>query len=43
MRDIFAHQAGLTPFIIFWKETLKKDGSYKRRIYSHEHSKTFSA
>ncbi len=38
MRDIFAHQAGLTPFIIFWKETMKKDGRYKKRVYSHEYS-----
>ncbi len=41
MRDIFAHQAGLTPFIIFWKETMKKDGRYKTRIYSHEISQKY--
>jgi len=33
MRDFLTHQAGLTPFIPFWKETLKDDGSYKRKIY----------
>ncbi|MBK7710340.1 MAG: beta-lactamase family protein [Bacteroidales bacterium] len=38
LKDIFTHQAGLTPFIMFWKETLKKDEKYKRRIYSHEYS-----
>jgi beta-N-acetylhexosaminidase len=42
MRDIFTHQAGLTPFIIFWKETMKKDGRYKTRIYSHESSKKYN-
>jgi CubicO group peptidase (beta-lactamase class C family) len=38
MRDIFTHQAGLTPFIIFCKVTIKKDGRYKKRDYSHEYS-----
>jgi beta-N-acetylhexosaminidase len=42
MRDIFAHQAGLTPFIMFWKETLKKNGNYRKCIYSHEYSKRYS-
>ncbi len=42
MREIFAHQAGLTPFIIFWKETLRKNGKYKRRYYSHEYSEKYS-
>ena len=41
MRDIFTHQAGLTPFIMFWKETLKKDGRYKKSIYSHEYSEKY--
>ena len=41
LRDIFTHQAGLTPFIMFWKETLKKDGKYKKRIYSHECSEKY--
>jgi CubicO group peptidase (beta-lactamase class C family) len=34
LKDILTHQAGLTPFIMFWKETMKKDTLYKRRIYS---------
>lgn len=41
MRDIFTHQAGLTPFIMFWKETMTKDGKYKKRIYSHEYSEKY--
>jgi beta-N-acetylhexosaminidase len=41
MRDFLTHQAGLTPFIPFWKETLKKDGGYKRRIYDSEYSEKF--
>jgi beta-N-acetylhexosaminidase len=38
LRDIFTHQAGLTPFIQFWKETTKKDGKFKRHIFSTEYS-----
>lgn len=34
LKDILTHQAGLVPFIPFWKETLKNDGNFKRRIYS---------
>jgi beta-N-acetylhexosaminidase len=30
MRDMLTHQSGLSAFIPFWKETLKKDGNYKR-------------
>jgi beta-N-acetylhexosaminidase len=41
MRDFLTHQAGLTPFIPFWKETLKKDGKYKRNIYRAEYSERF--
>jgi beta-N-acetylhexosaminidase len=33
MKDILTHQAGLTPFIPFWKETIDTDGRYKRNIY----------
>jgi beta-N-acetylhexosaminidase len=41
MRDFLTHQAGLTPFIPFWKETLKKDGTYKRNIYRSGFSEKF--
>lgn len=41
MKDYLTHQAGLTPFIPFWKETLKKDGEYKKRIYRCSPSKRF--
>jgi len=41
LRDIFAHQAGLTPFILFWKETVRKDGKLKRNIYRHEYSEKY--
>ena len=41
MRDIFTHQAGLTPFIQFWKETQKKDSTFKRNIFRSEYSKKY--
>lgn len=41
MRDFLTHQAGLTPFIQFWKETMKPDGNYKHRIYRSEEQKRF--
>ncbi len=41
MRDFLTHQAGLTPYIQFWKETLKKDGEYKKRIYNCTKTKRY--
>jgi beta-N-acetylhexosaminidase len=41
MRDMLAHQAGLVAWIPFWKETLKKDGKYKRNIFRHETSEKY--
>ena len=41
MRDFLTHQAGLTPFIPFWKETIKKNGKFKRNVFNSEYSKRF--
>ena len=41
LRDILTHQAGLTPFIPFWKETIKKDGKFKRNIFDYKYSEKF--
>ncbi|MEI6048860.1 MAG: glycoside hydrolase family 3 N-terminal domain-containing protein [Bacteroidota bacterium] len=41
MRNFLTHQAGLTPFIQFWKETVNKDGKLKRNIYDSGFSKRF--
>ena len=41
LKNILTHQAGLTPFIVFWKETMKKNGKYKNRIYSHEFAERY--
>jgi beta-N-acetylhexosaminidase len=41
MRDFLTHQAGLTPFIMFWKETMKKNGEFKPRTFSFGPSKKY--
>jgi beta-N-acetylhexosaminidase len=41
MRDFLTHQAGLTPFISFWKETMKKDGEFKPRTFSSQSEKKY--
>jgi beta-N-acetylhexosaminidase len=38
MREFLTHQAGLTPYISFWKETMKKDGSFKSDIFDYKYS-----
>lgn len=38
MREFLTHQAGLTPWIPFWKSTVKKDGNFKRRVFDAEQS-----
>jgi beta-N-acetylhexosaminidase len=41
MRDMLAHQAGLISWIPFWKETIRKDSSFRRNIFSHEQSEKY--
>jgi beta-N-acetylhexosaminidase len=41
MRDLLTHQAGLTAWIPFWKETVKKDGKFRRNIYNNEYTEKF--
>lgn len=41
MRDILTHQAGLTPFIPFHKETMKENGKFKRNIFNPEYSEKY--
>ncbi len=38
MSDIMAHQAGLISWIPFWRETVKKNGEFKKNIYSYKSS-----
>lgn len=41
MRDFLTHQAGLTPYISFWKETMKKDGCFKPGIFDSQSSSKY--
>lgn len=41
IRNILAHQAGLTPYIIYWQKTLKEDGSFHRRTFSNKASRRY--
>jgi len=37
IKEILAHQAGLTPVIFFWKKTMKRD-TYRKGVYSPDSS-----
>lgn len=41
MTDLLTHQAGLTAWIPFWKETVRKDSTLKRHVFRHEYSKKY--
>lgn len=41
MKDLLTHQAGLKDWIPFWKETVKADSSFKRKIFSHVYSERY--
>ncbi len=41
IKDILAHQAGLFPYITYWKNTVKKSGDYKRRFIRNNPSEKF--
>jgi beta-glucosidase-like glycosyl hydrolase/CubicO group peptidase (beta-lactamase class C family) len=41
MREFLTHQAGLTPWIAFWKQTVKKNGDFRRRVFDSEYSEKY--
>ena len=41
MKDLLTHQAGLTAWIPFWKETVKKDSLFKKRVFSESYSEKY--
>jgi beta-N-acetylhexosaminidase len=41
MRDFLTHQAGLVSWIPFWKETVRKNGTFKWHIFSHEQTRKY--
>lgn len=42
IREVFAHQAGLVPYIIFLQEVMKKNGSLKSRFVRTQPGRRFS-
>jgi CubicO group peptidase (beta-lactamase class C family) len=38
LREILAHQSGMVPYLVFWQETKKKNGEFKRRTFKDEAS-----
>ncbi|MGA2408084.1 MAG: glycoside hydrolase family 3 N-terminal domain-containing protein [Bacteroidales bacterium] len=42
MRDFLTHQAGLIPYIPFWKETIKKNGKFRHNIFDYQYDKKYS-
>lgn len=43
VREVFAHQAGLIPYIIFLQDVMKKNGSLKKRFVRHQPDDKFSS
>jgi CubicO group peptidase (beta-lactamase class C family) len=41
MREFLTHQAGLTPWIAFWRQTVKKNGDFRRRVFDSEYSEKY--
>jgi beta-N-acetylhexosaminidase len=41
LRDMLTHQAGLEAWIPFWKETVRKDGKFRRNIFAPAASKKY--
>ncbi|MBE0675346.1 MAG: serine hydrolase, partial [Bacteroidales bacterium] len=42
LRDMLAHQAGLVPFIPFWRNTLNEDKTFESGIFSDYYHRKFS-
>lgn len=41
MKDLLTHQSGLTAWIPFWKETIKNDSVFKRKIFNSDFSERY--
>jgi len=41
MKDLLTHQAGLRDWIPFWKETVRRDSSLRRNVFSHVYSEKY--
>ncbi|MDF1697678.1 MAG: serine hydrolase [Saprospiraceae bacterium] len=41
LRQILSHQAGLEPYIVFWQNTLKEDGRFRKKTFQEHPSKNY--
>jgi beta-N-acetylhexosaminidase len=41
LKDMLTHQAGLIAWIPFWKEAVRKNGTFKRNTFKHEYSQKY--
>ena len=41
LRQILTHQSGMIPYIVYWENTIKKNGKYKRRTFKANRKKQF--
>jgi beta-N-acetylhexosaminidase len=41
LRDLLTHQAGLIPYIPFWKETLRKNGKFRHNTFDYKYSEKY--
>jgi len=41
LRDMLTHQAGLTAWIPFWKEAVRKNGKFKKSVFNSEYSEKY--
>lgn len=40
-REILAHQSGLTPYIVYWKTAIRKNGKYKRKTLNNAQTEDY--
>jgi len=41
LREILAHQSGIKPYIVYWQNTIKDNGSWKRRTFKSKANRKF--
>jgi len=41
-REVLAHQAGLKPWIPYWRNTIKEDGKFKKKTFRNKYSKRYN-
>lgn len=42
IREILAHQAGLKPYIVYWRDALKEDGNWRKRSFKAKRTNRYN-